>query len=91
MKYMFCHFRISVLVLRPKSVLCLFIKLTTLQLTVLGFTLFATSEDSGDRLASVVIRDGQDTYYLHPTVRAPIPRYVQNRLSNHRSQLVSFL
>lgn len=43
-------------------------------LNILGFTLFATSEDSGDRLASVVIRDGQDTYYLHPTVRSPVPR-----------------
>lgn len=60
-------------------------------LMVLGFTLFATSEDSGDRLASVVIRDGQDTYYLHPTVRTPVPRYVQNHPLNHLSKFIFFL
>jgi hypothetical protein len=58
---------------------------------VSGFTLFATSEDSGDRLASVVIRDGQDTYYLHPTVRTPVPRYVQNHLLHHRLKLILFI
>ena len=55
---------------------------TIYYLITLGFTLFATSEDSGDRLASVVIRDGQDTYYLHPTLRTPVPRYVLNFLIN---------
>ena len=39
--------------------------------TFLGSTLYATNENGGDKLSSIVIRDGQDIYYFHPLAVQP--------------------
>jgi hypothetical protein len=59
---------------RDTVLYCTLLYCTVLYCTLSGFTLYATSENSGDILASIVIRDGQDSYLLHALVRQPVQR-----------------